>query len=297
MSGALFARAGSSTAIGRVGRARPRRARSSASCARASRRSRDSSRTMLMARRRDGGGCRGASSFALLRIRRPARAALSALAAAVAIGVGYARFVRDRQRRSRRRRAVSLHRVRAHHSFSSTGLARRSGDGSVLVDAGAGRLLVGTCEEWLQWFIPARVGEVRDVLLNLVAIAMRAAVQHSASIRRRCAGARLAMRRVAARGRWRPSCVVRASRVSSTPCISGTRLRDRRCRRVSLALHGRASSRDSARSVRAMWQTDPPLTWSRCRARISTSAKASAHVQRRNEAGTAAMSWRRGTRT
>lgn len=31
-------------------------------------------------------------------------------------------------------------------------------------------LIVGTAEEWLQWFIPNRVGEMKDVLLNLVAI-------------------------------------------------------------------------------------------------------------------------------
>lgn len=31
-------------------------------------------------------------------------------------------------------------------------------------------LIVGTAEEWYQWFIPARVGEMRDVFLNGVAI-------------------------------------------------------------------------------------------------------------------------------
>jgi hypothetical protein len=31
-------------------------------------------------------------------------------------------------------------------------------------------LLVGTFEEWFQWFIPARVGDVRDILLNGIAI-------------------------------------------------------------------------------------------------------------------------------
>ena len=32
-------------------------------------------------------------------------------------------------------------------------------------------LIVGTFDEWLQWFIPNRVGEARDVFLNLIAIA------------------------------------------------------------------------------------------------------------------------------
>jgi VanZ like protein len=31
-------------------------------------------------------------------------------------------------------------------------------------------IIVGTCEEWLQWFIPGRVGDMRDVFLNLAAI-------------------------------------------------------------------------------------------------------------------------------
>ena len=39
----------------------------------------------------------------------------------------------------------------------------------VLLPALAG-IIVGTAEEWLQWFIPNRVGELRDIFLNLVAI-------------------------------------------------------------------------------------------------------------------------------
>ena len=43
-------------------------------------------------------------------------------------------------------------------------------DGSLLVLPVLAGLLVGTCEEWLQWFIPVRVGEMADVFLNLAAI-------------------------------------------------------------------------------------------------------------------------------
>lgn len=43
-------------------------------------------------------------------------------------------------------------------------------DGAVLVLPVLAGLIVGTVEEWLQWFIPARVGDIRDVALNLVAI-------------------------------------------------------------------------------------------------------------------------------
>ena len=46
-----------------------------------------------------------------------------------------------------------------------------AGDLSVLVLPVLAGLLVGTCEEWLQWFIPVRVGEMNDVFLNSAAIA------------------------------------------------------------------------------------------------------------------------------
>lgn len=45
-----------------------------------------------------------------------------------------------------------------------------AGDLSVLLLPVLAGLLVGTCEEWFQWFIPARVGDMADILLNLVAI-------------------------------------------------------------------------------------------------------------------------------
>lgn len=41
--------------------------------------------------------------------------------------------------------------------------------GIVLLPALAG-LIVGTAEEWFQWFIPSRIGDIRDIALNLVAI-------------------------------------------------------------------------------------------------------------------------------
>ena len=45
-----------------------------------------------------------------------------------------------------------------------------AGDGSVFVLPVLAALIVGTCDEWLQWFIPVRIGEMADVFLNLVAI-------------------------------------------------------------------------------------------------------------------------------
>jgi hypothetical protein len=47
---------------------------------------------------------------------------------------------------------------------------RPIGDASMFVLPVLAGLLVGTLEEWLQWFIPGRVGDMRDVFLNGAAI-------------------------------------------------------------------------------------------------------------------------------
>ena len=47
---------------------------------------------------------------------------------------------------------------------------RRSGDASALVLPLLAGFVVGTLDEWLQWFVPYRVGETKDVFLNLTAI-------------------------------------------------------------------------------------------------------------------------------
>ena len=47
---------------------------------------------------------------------------------------------------------------------------RPNGDLSTLILPVLAGVLVGTLDEWLQWFLPVRVGEARDVLLNLFAI-------------------------------------------------------------------------------------------------------------------------------
>jgi VanZ family protein len=46
----------------------------------------------------------------------------------------------------------------------------RRGDAAVLLLPCAAAFVFGVAEEWWQWFLPARVGELADVLLNTVAI-------------------------------------------------------------------------------------------------------------------------------
>ena len=48
---------------------------------------------------------------------------------------------------------------------------RRAGDVSTIVLPLLCGVIVGTLDEWLQWFIPYRVGEMHDVFLNLTSLA------------------------------------------------------------------------------------------------------------------------------
>jgi hypothetical protein len=48
---------------------------------------------------------------------------------------------------------------------------RPLGDLAILILPALAGIIVGTAEEWLQWFIPNRVGDLRDIFLNLAAIA------------------------------------------------------------------------------------------------------------------------------
>jgi hypothetical protein len=48
---------------------------------------------------------------------------------------------------------------------------RPRGDASIVMLPLMAGLVVGTIEEWFQWFIPVRIGEARDIALNLAAIA------------------------------------------------------------------------------------------------------------------------------
>ena len=42
-------------------------------------------------------------------------------------------------------------------------------------------LLVGAVDEWTQWFVPGRTGEIRDVAINGISMTLRAAARHGRS--------------------------------------------------------------------------------------------------------------------
>ena len=89
--------------------------------------------------------------------------------AAVIVGAGYARAVSNGDS------AVDL--VEAFH-FVEYGLVaslfyrawrRRPGLSGVVLAACAG-VALGVADEWVQWFVPERVGEMHDILINAVAV-------------------------------------------------------------------------------------------------------------------------------
>jgi hypothetical protein len=106
---------------------------------------------------------------ALTRIRTRNTTRYALLALALAIGMTYAMLSRTGD--------AAVDAVERFH-FVEYGVVtllfylawRPVGDASLFILPILAGLLVGTLEEWLQWFVPARVGEARDVFLNLWAI-------------------------------------------------------------------------------------------------------------------------------
>ena len=112
----------------------------------------------------------GSVLVALLRIRERRALRYGALAAAVLLGVGYSLRYADGR--------PDIDVVERFH-FVEFGVItllfyrawRPRNDWSTFILPFLAGVLVGTLEEWFQWFIPVRVGEVRDVFLNSAAIA------------------------------------------------------------------------------------------------------------------------------
>jgi VanZ family protein len=111
----------------------------------------------------------GAVGAALLRIRNNRGPRFAAIGAALAFAAAYAAAISTSD--------VQANAVERFHFVEYGAIAflfyrafRPIEDGSILILPVLAGLIVGTCDEWFQWFIPVRVGEMRDVFLNLVAI-------------------------------------------------------------------------------------------------------------------------------
>jgi VanZ family protein len=111
-----------------------------------------------------------AGLVAVARIRDQRALRYGALITAVALGAAYARAVSTGN--------AEVDAVERFHfvEYGLIGLLfyrawHPLDDASVLVLPVLSGLLAGVADEWLQWFIPARVGEVHDVFLNGAALA------------------------------------------------------------------------------------------------------------------------------
>jgi hypothetical protein len=156
---------------------------------------------------------------------------------------------------------------------------RSADDGMVLVMPVIAAFIVGVCEEWLQWFIPARIGEVRDVLLNLIAIGCGLLF---------CLGldppSRLSLS--LRPGSRRPvSWLAVAAVVVFGGFFDSVHLGHEIADREAGVFRSRYSAdRLSALALERArdWKTNPPLTWSRLSREDQYFSEGVAHIQQRN---------------
>ena len=157
---------------------------------------------------------------------------------------------------------------------------RPASDGAVLVMPLVAGILVGTLEEWLQWFVPGRVGEAKDVLLNLVGVtagvlfaigldppSRLTLTLHRAT--RRQAAALMVIAIVAFAGFFQSVHL-------------GHEIADREAG-VFRSRYDAATLREVSASRAARWKTAPPLTWTRFSREDQYLTEGVAHVRRRNQ--------------
>jgi VanZ family protein len=224
------------------------------------------------------GALAAAVVFAVARIRAARAARYGCLAAAVLIAVGYAAATATGN--------ADVDAVERFH-FVEYGIIaalfyrawRPSRDRSVAILSVLSGFLVGTLDEWFQWFIPARVGEVRDVFLNLVAIAsgllFSLAIDPPASL----------LTPLSASSRRRVAMVAVVVLVVFGAFFQSVHLGYE----IGDSDAGVFRSRYTAEELAAVgeeraarWQAHPPLTWSRLSREDQYMTEGLAHVQRRN---------------
>ncbi|HUE86962.1 MAG TPA: VanZ family protein [Vicinamibacterales bacterium] len=156
---------------------------------------------------------------------------------------------------------------------------RPTGDGSALVMPVLAAFIGGVLDEWLQWFIPARIGEVRDVLLNLIAIGcgLLFALGLDPPPRVSLALAPASRRPVA----WLAATAIVAFGLFFHAVHLGYEIADREA--------GVFRSRYTAAQLAALaerradqWRRNPPLTWSRLSREDQYFSEGVAHIQQRN---------------
>jgi len=156
---------------------------------------------------------------------------------------------------------------------------RYVGDASLLILPLLAGFLVGTCEEWLQWYVPSRVGELRDVLLNMWAVMcglmfsaaldppdrLELSLRHESWTR---------IKRVAA-------ATILVLGLFLTSVHIGYVIDDASTGAFRSTYTGERLDRLSADRARR-WRTEPPLTWSRFSREDQYLSEGVTHVRARN---------------
>ncbi len=217
------------------------------------------------------------TAIARIKERRPARYAL--LTAAVVIAIGYAAVSRS---------GVADVDAAERFHFIEYGLiallyykARRpAADASLLAVPLLAGIIVGTTEEWLQWFVPSRVGEARDVLLNLVALISGLLFALGLDPPPRSIPRLLpASRRTVG---WLAAAAIVAFAAFFHSVHLGHEIADRDAG-VFRSRYSEQRLAEVSADRAARWRDRPPLTWRRFSREDQYFSEALAHVRRRNE--------------
>jgi VanZ family protein len=218
-----------------------------------------------------------AAGLTRIRERRAVRYAL--LLAALVIGVTYSVLSRTGDR--------SVDAIERFH-FVEYGLITLLFSYAWREEPGASRLvlpvlagvLVGTLEEWLQWFVPARIGEARDILLNLWAILcgllFSVALDPPERVDLSLHGeSRRRVQRMAAVALFAFALFFHSAHLGyEIADPTGGRFR---------SLYTRDRLFELARARADEWRTNPPTTWSRYSREDQYFSEGIALVRRRNE--------------
>jgi VanZ family protein len=234
-----------------------------------------------------GGAVVGSVGVALWRIRERRRLRYSLLAAAVIAGVAYSSLTATGN--------ANVDAVERFH-FVEYGLLtllfyrawRHRADLAMVLLPLAAVLTVGTLDEGVQWFVPGRVGEWRDVLLNgaaivcglLFGLGLDPPVALTTRLDR---SGRIVLARVGA------AAVVVAALFFHTVHL-GYEIHDP----DTGFFRSRFSAdelREAARDRSMRWRTDPPTTLRRLSREDQYLAEGLWHVQRRNEVESVGGAW------
>jgi VanZ family protein len=223
---------------------------------------------------------------AVARIRERRVLRYASLAAAFLIAIAYARATRTGN--ADRDLVEQFHFVEyGVVTYLFYRVWRRRGDRASLALPLCAGLVVGIADEWFQWFIPSRVGELRDVFINAVAVGCGVLFSVGVHPFRRAAASATAKRLIAVG----VAAVVLAAAVFLDSVHIGHLITDPRVGSFRSQFDAAALT-VAATDRAARWRTEPPRTGDGIAREDHYLAEGQWHVQRRNEAAAGTDGWR-----